>query len=114
MKFVAQIILIAVLAYLLDLFLPWYSIAIAAFVVSIFLRSASNFLAGFVAIGLLWFFAVWMIDKDSASGLAERVAAILQISDKQILFVVTALLGALVAGFAATAGASLRKEKRRY
>lgn len=114
MRFVAQIILIAIAAYLLDLFLPWYSIAIAAFLVSIFVRSASNFFAGFLAVGILWFAATWMIDQSSASGLSARVAAILAINNPLILMLVTALIGALVAGFAAVAGASLRKEKRRY
>jgi hypothetical protein len=114
MKFVAQIILIAILAYILDIFLPWYSIALAAFCVSIFLRSFSNFLAGFLAVGILWFIAAWMIDQNSNSGLAERVGGILQVNNKMILLLITALIGALVAGFAAVAGGSLRKERRRY
>ena len=114
MRFVAQIILIAIAAYLLELFLPWYSIAIAAFVISIFIRSASNFFAGFLGVGILWFAAAWIIDQNSSSGLSARVAAILTVNDKLILMLVTALIGALVAGFAAVAGASLRKEKRRY
>ncbi|RAW01318.1 hypothetical protein [Pseudochryseolinea flava] len=114
MKFIAQIILIAILAYLLDLFLPWYSIAIAAFAVSVFFQSRSNFFAGFLGVGILWFAAVWMINGSSSSGLAARVAGILTVNSDVVLMLVTALIGALVAGCAAVAGASLRKEKRRY
>src|SRR5690242_6714779 len=103
MKFIGQVILIAILAYILDLFLPWYAIGIAAFVVSIFLNSFSNFLAGFLSIGLLWFFAAWLIDQHSSSDLASRVSQIFPFEKKTLLLVITALIGALVGGFAAVA-----------
>jgi hypothetical protein len=114
MKFIVQLILIAILAYILDIFLPWYSVAIAAFAVSVAIQSKSNFLAGFFAIALLWFVAAWLIDSHSPSGLADRVALIIPVGKKIWLMVTTAVLGGLVAGFAAMTGSSLRKQKRRY
>jgi hypothetical protein len=114
MKFILQLFLIGLLAYMLELFLPWYSLAIAAFAISLGLQSKSNFLAGFLGIALLWFFASWLIDNNSLSGLADRVAMILPVKKKFFLMLLSALLAGLVGGFAAMAGASLRKEKRRY
>jgi hypothetical protein len=114
MKFFLQLILIALSAYLMEFFLPWYAIAIAAFLVSLAIQSKSNFMAGFLAIGLLWFIAAWILDSNSPSGLADRVAMILPVQKKIFLLLVTALIGGLVGGFAAVAGASLRREKRRY
>src|SRR5688572_27389698 len=103
MKFVLQLILIALLAYLLEFFLPWYALAIAAFAVSLAVQSKSNFLAGFLGIGLLWFIAAWVIDSNSASGLAERVAQILPVQNKILLMLLGAILAALIGGFAAVA-----------
>ena len=114
MKFFAQLILIAILAYILEMFLPWYSIAIAAFAVSVAIQSKSNFLAGFFAIAILWFLAAWIIDSHSGSGLADRVALILPVQKKIYLMLISAVIGGLVAGFAAMTGSALRKQKRRY
>lgn len=114
MKFLVQLILIAVVAYVLEFFLPWYSLAFAAFGVSIVLQSKSNFLAGFLGIALLWFMAAWFIDSNAASGLAERVAQIFPVHKKIYLMLIGALLAGLVGGFAAVAGASLRREKRKW
>jgi hypothetical protein len=115
MRFFTQMILIAVAAYLLDLFLPWYSVAIAAFLVSVLIQSASNFFAGFLGVGILWFASAWLINADASNSLASRVAAIFPLNNNEtLLMLLTALIGALVAGCAAVAGASLRKEKRRY
>lgn len=114
MRFFLQLTVIALLAYLLELFMPWYSLAIAAFVIGYALNSNANFLAGFLAIALLWFVAAWMIDHSSASDLADRVALIFPVKQKWLLFLVTAIIGGLVGGFASLTGSLLRKRKRRY
>lgn len=114
MRFFLQLILIAILAYVLELFLPWYSLAIAAFVIGFALNSNANFLAGFLAIALLWFIAAWMIDHASTSDLADRVALIFPVKQKWLLFLVTAVIGGSVGGFAALTGSLLRKRRRKY
>lgn len=114
MKFLVQLFLIAIVAYLLEFFLPWYSVALAAFGVSIAVQSKSNFLAGFLGIALLWFIAAWLIDSNATAGLAERVAQIFSLQSKVYLMIIGALLAGLVGGFAAVAGASLRREKRKW
>jgi hypothetical protein len=112
MKFFIQLLAIIVLAYLLELFLPWYYIAVASFVMGYVLKSKANFLAGFLAIGILWFAKAWLQDSAGSSDLAERVAHIFALPKKELLFLVTAIVGGLVGGFAALSGSLLKRKAR--
>jgi hypothetical protein len=111
MKFLIQLIAISIVAFILELFMPWWCIAIAAFAAGFALKSKVNFLAGFLGIALLWLIKVWILDATASAPLAERVAAIFSLN-KPTLMLVTALIGGLVGGFAAMTGAALKKEKR--
>ena len=113
MKFIIQVIAIVILAYIAESFLPWYSLAIAAAIAGYFLKSKANFLAGFLAIGFLWFIKAGMIDSDAAVDLAGKVALIFPLKEKNLLMLVTACLGAIVGGFATLTGSLLRTEKKR-
>lgn len=110
MKFIIQFIAIALVAFLLELFMPWWCIAIAAAACGYALKSKANFLAGLLGIALLWLLKAWLLDASSAAPLAERVAAIFNLN-KPLLMLATALIGGLVGGFAAMAGAALKNEK---
>ena len=112
MKFILQLFGIILLAYVLEIFMPWYSVAFAAFVMGYAVRSKANFLAGFLGIALLWTIKAWLIDSGSDSDLADRVAHIFSLGEKEWLMVVMAFLGGLVGGFAALAGALLRPKRR--
>lgn len=112
MKFLLQLIVIAILAFVLELLMPWWSIAIAAFVGGLAFNSRANFLAGFLGIGLLWLIYAWMMDMTSAAPLAERISNVLFIN-KPLLLLVTMLIGGLVGGFAAMAGSALRGTSKR-
>lgn len=112
MKFVIQVITIAIVAYLLELFLPWWTLAIAAFIGGWVFNTRANFAAGFLAIALLWTVTALLIDSSAAAPLTDRVATIFSIS-KPLLFVITALIGGLVGGFAAMAGSTLNKKRAR-
>jgi hypothetical protein len=111
-RFFIQILIITILASVLELLLPWWSIAIAAFVGGYAFRTNANFLAGLLSIGLLWLFTSFIIDLSSATTLTEKVAMIFSVS-KPVLFLLTSLVGGLVGGFAAMSGSALRKEKRK-
>ena len=63
MKFLIQLLAIIALAYILELFLPWYYIAVASFMMGYVLKSKANFLAGFMAIGILWSVKAWLQDS---------------------------------------------------
>ena len=112
MKFAGQVILIFVLAFLLELMLPWWSIAIAGFIGGLAFNTRANFVAGFIGIALLWTFKALLIESAAAASLSEHVAAIFSLN-KTLLFVVTALIGGLVGGFASMAGSALRKRKKK-
>jgi hypothetical protein len=64
--------------------------------------------AGFFGIALLWSVKAFWLDQSSATVLTEGIAKIFSIS-KPLLFLATALIGGLVGGFAATAGAALKE-----
>lgn len=112
MKFLIQLVLITLLAFILELLLPWWSIAIAAFAGGIALNTRVNFLAGFLGIALLWFFYALLIDTTGAAPLTDRVAKLF-FMNSILLTLVTALIGGLVGGFAAMAGGALRTTSKR-
>ena len=114
MKFLFQTIAIIIVAYLLQLYLPWYYIAVAAFVMGYLLKSKFNFLAGFLAIALLWFIKAWMSDSAGTTDFTGRVAAIFTLPKKEWLFLVTAVVGGLVGGFAALTGGLLKRKTKTF
>lgn len=115
MKFLTSTILIILFSFLSCLYFPWWSIAIVAFIISILIPQGqlASFFSGFVSIFLLWGFLSLWISIHNQHILAHRVSLLIFKTDSPyLLIVVTALLGALVAGFAALTGSLLRKEKR--
>ncbi|HEX6335070.1 MAG TPA: hypothetical protein VFZ78_12635 [Flavisolibacter sp.] len=116
MRILLTILLIAVVGYFLGMFLPWWSIAIAAFAVSfVFIRHlGSAFLSGFAGIFLLWIVVALWIDTRNQGILSSKVAQIIPLGGSGLLLVlVTALLGGLVGGCAAVAGSSLLPYRRK-
>lgn len=109
MRLFVQILVIIVLGYLLELFLPWWAIAIAAFAGGMLVTTESNFLAGFVGIGLLWTSKALLTDLTTDVELADRVARIFMLHNKTLLLVVTFAISGLVGGFAAMSGGALKK-----
>jgi hypothetical protein len=112
-RFLIQVLIITILASLLELVLPWWSVAIAAFAGGYFFRTGANFFAGLLAISLLWLITSLFIDLSAGAPLTERVAAIFNLS-KPLLFFLTCVIGGLVGGFAAMTGSALRKDRKRY
>ena len=114
MKFFISFVLTILLSFALCLFLPWWSIAIAAFVVAALIpqRPAKAFLTGFISLLLLWGGLSFWISNNNDHILAHKVSQlILKMDNPIVLIFATALIGALVAGFAALAGSYLRKSK---
>lgn len=111
MKFIISVFLTALLSFVLGLYLPWWSLAIAAFVVAalIFQKPAYAFLSGFLGLLLLWGIFAGVINSANEGILATRVAAIFPLGGSSfLLMLITALIGALVAGLAALSGRYLR------
>jgi len=108
MKFLLQIVFITVVAFVLELFLPWWSITFAAFAGGLLIKkSPSNFFGGFIAIALLWFLKALVIDSQAVTPLAEKVAHIFSLPGKWWLMIVMSFVGGLVGGMGALAGSQV-------
>jgi len=120
MKVAIKIILIATLAYLVEVYLPWWSVVVVAFIVNalIFTKGSPSFLSGFLGVGLLWIILAWNIDAANASLLSSRVSQLFPIQGTLAILVLTFLVGGLAGGFGALAGSHLRnlikKKKDQY
>ena len=112
MKFIVSVLLIALISVAICLYFPWWTIAIVAFLVSSLIpqNPGRSFLAGFMALFLLWGALAWFISSNNDHLLAKKVALILKMGSPVALIVATALIGAMVAGFAALAGSYLRRK----
>lgn len=111
MKPIVSIILTAVLTFIAGLFLPWWSLAIAAFIVGVLVHQSAGkaFLSGFLGVFILWGGLAWWIDMKNDGYLSAKVAGLLPLGGSSILLIlVTAIIGALVAGFGAMSGSFLR------
>jgi hypothetical protein len=111
MKFIISIILIIILSLALGLYLPWWSIAIAAFIVAIAvqLKPGYAFLSGFLALLFFWSLLAWFISIKNEHILAHKISLlILKVDNPFLLIVVTGGLGALLAGLSALSGSLLR------
>jgi hypothetical protein len=111
-KFFVTTGLIALVSFITSLFLPWWSIALAAFLVSALIpqKPLRAFFAGFLALFLLWGGLALGIDLANESILSARVAGILPLGGSSAaLIIITALVGALIGGGGAVTAAFLRK-----
>ena len=114
MKFIVATLLTAVLAFVAGLWLDWWSIAIAAFVVGMLVHQKAGwaFFAGSLGGFLVWGVLALMRDAANESLLSKKVAAILPLGGSTVLLVLTtAVVAALVTGFGAMSGSYLRKSK---
>ncbi|MDF2188868.1 hypothetical protein [Paraflavitalea sp. CAU 1676] len=113
MKFTVSIILTVLLAFAAGLYLPWWSLALAAFIVALAIpmKPWQNGLAGFTGLLILWGGLACWIDMANQHILSRKIAQVLPLGGSPIvLILVTALVGALVAGSAALTGSYARKK----
>ena len=115
MKFFISLILTALLSFAACLFLPWWSIALAAFLVAVMIpqRPGRSFLTGFTALFLLWGILSFWISTKNDHILAHKVSMLMLKMDSPFLLIfATALIAALVGGLAALSGSYLRSSKK--
>ena len=112
MRFVVSIVLIIFLSFVACLYFPWWSIAVVAFIVSIVIHQTPgmSFVTGLFALFLLWgSMSLWIGSKNDFA-FAHKASMIMFKKDSPGLLVfASAMIGALVAGFAAMAGSYLLK-----
>lgn len=104
-------ILIFVLASAVQLDLPWWSLAVVAFVVGLAIAPSGRvaFWAGFAGAALSWLLpAAWLAQQNDGL-LAHRVAQLLPLGGSPVaLVLVTGVVAGLVGGLAALSGCWLR------
>jgi hypothetical protein len=117
MKFLVAMILTALLAFVSGLFLPWWGIALVAWLVALFIpqRPVGAFFSGLAGAFLMWTILAWWIDMKNDSVLSHRMAEVLPFGGNTILLITVPglLVGGLVSGLAALSGCYLRLSPRR-
>jgi hypothetical protein len=112
LKYILSILVTALLAFVSGLYMPWWGIAVAAFLVSAAIpqKPVYSLLSGFLGVFLLWEVLAWWIDNKNNGILSQKIANILPLGGSSVLLIlITSIIGALVAGFAALAGSYLRR-----
>lgn len=102
-----ELILIVIVSLLAQLVLPWWSLAILAFIIC-FWRSPSGgraFLSGFAGIALVWLIYATIIHTRTDGVFTGRMSELLFKTNTSVLpLLVTALVGGLVGGLAGLSG----------
>src|SRR5215212_9423337 len=114
MKFLISVVLIALLSLVVCFYFPWWSIAFVAFLVTALIpqKPLWSFLAGFTGLFLLWSVLAGYLSSKNNHILAHKISLlILQTNSAILLVLFTALIGGLVAGFAALAGSYTRSRR---
>jgi hypothetical protein len=112
MKFFLSVVLIILIAFIAGIYLPWWSLAIVAFLVGLLIYQGGflAFLAGFVALFILWGVLALIINIENQGLFAGKIANLLPLGGSSLILIfITALIGALVAGLAALTGSLLRR-----
>jgi hypothetical protein len=102
MLFVILLILSLAASYVL----PWWIIAVIAFVASLLManRAANAFWSGFSALFLAWLILSLFKSMPNDHHLAERVAQLFGLAHWTLLLLATCIIGGLVGGLSALSG----------
>ena len=112
MKFIISIILTALLSFAAGFYMGWWSLAITAFIVAALIpqKPWKAYLSGFLGLFLLWGILAFWIDMKNQHILSQKMAQVFPLGGSWVLLIlVTALVAAIVAGFAALTGSYVRK-----
>lgn len=108
MKFGIQLLATVIVCFILQSFLPWWTMAVGAFAVAYLMgnKGFPSFLAGFLGVAVLWIGMAFYIDALSNSILTEKINRLLPIN----AFLATLIVGGLVGGFASLTGSLTRSK----
>ena len=105
-------LIILILSFASGYFLPWWVVAIAAFLAALFIgkTSGQSFFSGFSAVLVVWTALALFKSVPNDHILASRVVQLFPLPNNWIwLLAVTALIGGLVGGMAALSGVLVKK-----
>jgi hypothetical protein len=104
-------IITLILAIILSLFRPWWSVMIAALTTAIFIpiKRSAVFFVPFLAILLFWTMYSFILSSSNDYTLAKRIAILLPLGGNPFaLMLVTGIVGGFAAGVTAIFGNQLR------
>jgi hypothetical protein len=110
-KFIVSLFLMMLTAYAAGLFLPWWSLAFTCFLISALIPQKKwiSFVTGFLSQLILWGGLSAFISIQNNHLLAHKLSTLLLKQDNpSLLILITALIGAMVGGFAAWSGSFVR------
>lgn len=110
MHVIKQSLLMMVFCFLVQLWLPWWTLIFPCFLLS-YVTSRSgigSFFAGFLSVAVLWLTYSLYIDWDTSSMLSQKVAMIFPGNSVWVVRGLTMLVGGLTGGFASLSGYSLK------
>ena len=104
-------LIIFIVTAILQLFTPWWTIALVPFLIIIWRPSTSlhAFLTGFLAIALLWFFYGLYLHINTEGVMSNRIAEIFSLPNGILLLVVTTIVGGMIGGLSGLSGYFVRK-----
>ena len=105
-------LIILILSFASGYFLPWWVVAIAAFLAAFFIGKTpgQSFLSGFTAVFIVWTVLALFKSIPNDNILAGRVVQLFPLPNNWIwLLVITALIGGIVGGMAALSGVLLKR-----
>ena len=105
-------LIILILSFASGYFLPWWVVAIAAFLAAFLIGKTpwQSFLSGFIAVFVVWTVLALFKSIPNDHILASRVVQLFPLPNNWIwLLAVTALFGGLVGGMAALSGVLLKR-----
>ena len=110
MRTIITTLSIAIAGFVVQLFLPWWSLAIVAFLIGIStdLNKFKIFLSGLVGSALVWGLYAFYIHTSSEALLSNKMAAIFGLSQAWALVLISATVAGIVGGMAALSGKSLK------
>lgn len=97
---------LAITAWLLSFFLPWWSLAVPCIIFGAGFgnKGKSAFLYGFLGIGVLWFVQALIIHISHGAILTARIAELFRLPHPLLVIVVPVLIGGLAGGFSTLTG----------
>jgi hypothetical protein len=102
---------IAIIAWLLTLFLPWWTVAFSGLIFGAVLGKTGwhSFLWGFAGIGGLWLFQTLYIHIANDGILTTRIAELFSLPSPLFIILVTVLIGGVIGGLTTLTGYLFRK-----
>jgi hypothetical protein len=106
-KNIKNFVFTIILAYVLSLYLPWWSVMMAALISSFLipLKKGAVFFVPFMAIALLWIVQSYLLSSANDFILAKKIATLLMLKgNSTLLLIITGVIGGLAAGISGIFG----------